>query len=527
MPKTIRSKFILMLVSSIGIGASILLVYLYSSFNGVINSSSRQNIETLGESVFVAVRTSMNFGDPKMVEETLDTVTAIEGIKHISIYKSRQVIEQFGLETPYTDTPAVREIFGSKRQKITESEGQLRLLRPLVATQECLACHTTSSSGDVLGVMDLSVSLDGTEEQMHTLLLIILSAIVIGGLIYILNFVIFFNRNIFKPIMVLTSRAKDIASGEGDLTKRLNFVKADEIAETGKWIDAFISKMHEAISQAKQSAQANNDISKTLLSKTTDVAERTQKGILVVDKAVQVSKNIEYALADTLQAASRNNTEIENARLRIETVKDAIASLLTSIRAQSESDVALASKLGTLSTHADEVQNVLTTIADIADQTNLLALNASIEAARAGEHGRGFAVVADEVRKLAVQTQNSLAKIEETIGAMVRGIVDASSAMEQNASQIEKLTETAANTDQEIIETFRYMDNVVQNSNGAIETTQSLAAMIRTILEEIESIKRTSHQNIDSIDQIRKLSQQINVAAESLTELLRKFKTGQ
>ena len=110
---------------------------------------------------------------------------------------------------------------------------------------------------------------------------------------------------------------------------------------------------------------------------------------------------------------------------------------------------------------------------------------------------------------------------------MVRGIVDASSAMEQNASQIEKLTETAANTDQEIIETFRYMDNVVQNSNGAIETTQSLAAMIRTILEEIESIKRTSHQNIDSIDQIRKLSQQINVAAESLTELLRKFKTGQ
>ncbi|HEX4871057.1 MAG TPA: methyl-accepting chemotaxis protein [Nevskiaceae bacterium] len=81
----------------------------------------------------------------------------------------------------------------------------------------------------------------------------------------------------------------------------------------------------------------------------------------------------------------------------------------------------------------DAIFELLGDVKTIADQTNLLALNAAIEAARAGEAGRGFAVVAEEVRslserstsfneqirKLVTGSRESVAKVRETVGAMV------------------------------------------------------------------------------------------------------------
>ncbi|WP_281951968.1 methyl-accepting chemotaxis protein [Nitrosophilus kaiyonis] len=528
MLSTIRSKFIFMLFSSLITIFLILSIYLLNSFNSIINNNAKDNLKTLSDSVFVAIRASMNLGSSEEVEKTLKTIKKIKGIKDIDIAKSKKVIELFGLKSQYESYPKeIKEIFKTKKVKYFENKekSEIRLLKPIIATKECLSCHANSKVGDVLGVIDLDISLSSIKSQLNSLKIALYSGIAGAIILLVLIFIYFFNKNVFKPLKILTVRAKDIASGEGDLTKRLNFIKKDEIAEAGNWIDRFIEKIQNVIINAKNTSSKNLEISQKLKKESEDIENRLKFGIELVEKSVEKGKGVHISLNDSLNSIKNSQENVNRAKEEIENIKNEISNLSAKVNNQSKYGLKLAEKLNNLTNRADSVKEILSVISDIANKTNLLALNAAIEAARSGEHGKGFAVVAEEVRRLAEQSQDSLSDIEETINLIIEDILETSKMMNENAKELNLLTEVSKKSEESMVNTTKFMDEVDKISKESLNLSKNLANEVEEILSQIEKIKDVSFENIESVDEMKDMVEEINRVAQNLNQILSNFKT--
>ena len=141
-----------------------------------------------------------------------------------------------------------------------------------------------------------------------------------------------------------------------------------------------------------------------------------------------------------------------------------------------------------LEKQANEIGNVVKTVAGIADQTNLLALNAAIEAARAGEMGRGFAVVADEVRRLAERTMASTKQINTMVSEIQKGTKLAVESIERGKAEAEKGESLSLNAEESL-------NSIVKS----IETVKEMIAQIATASEEQAATATIIASNLEEI----------------------------
>lgn len=142
---------------------------------------------------------------------------------------------------------------------------------------------------------------------------------------------------------------------------------------------------------------------------------------------------------------------------------------------------------------ADQINMAVDLIADIAEQTNLLSLNASIEAARAGEHGRGFAVVADEIRKLAEQSRHSAVSIADIMG---------------NLSENTQYT----------VETMNRVQEVVEEQNNKIVSTQSMFSELNHEINDVASGVERINTKISNLAELKEKVSSIVEALSSIAE---------
>ncbi len=357
-------------------------------------------------------------------------------------------------------------------------------------------------------------------QRINTILAVFSLAAIVLALVITATLI----TSIKRPLTAIHTMIADIAQGEGDLTRRLDYAARDELGEICSMFNLFVEKLRSTISQVASSttqvAAAASQLRATSIQSANgaeEVAAQTTTLATAAEEMTATSGDIAqncHLAADGSQHA--NTTASAGAAVVEKTV-----AVMNQIALKVQESAKTVEKLGTRS---DQIGAIIGTIEDIADQTNLLALNAAIEAARAGEQGRGFAVVADEVRALAERTTKATREIGEMIKAIQVETKGAVAAMEEGVHQVESGTAEAAKSGaalQEILEQVNEVSMQVNQIATAAEqqtaTSSEISGNIMQITDVIQQTARGAEESASAASQLAK-------TAEELQHLVGQFK---
>ena len=331
-------------------------------------------------------------------------------------------------------------------------------------------------------------------------------------------------RNIESKIKDLDNFISDIAENK-NFAKKVNITSQDEFGKIQESLANLMQSLKDAINEAKNSASANDTISKTIVKNFSDITKNIERETEAVTLVASSSKDLQDMLNETKDESIQTKQRVIEAKERVEYAKKVILETMEQVEQNSQIEHEIADKLNQLSSEAEQVKGVLSIIGDIAEQTNLLALNAAIEAARAGEHGRGFAVVADEVRQLAERTQKSLVEINATISVIVQSILDASGSMNQNIENIETLIKNSEQVQVEMQEIQNNMDSVYESIDSTNNTVETSTKTMKTFEEHLKEVISIADDNDKKIQTTEEVTSKISDTSKRLITTLEQFRT--
>ena len=343
-------------------------------------------------------------------------------------------------------------------------------------------------------------------------------------LVLLASIILLVTGSLSKPSQKIVMMIHDIAEGEGDLTKRLNVERSDEIGELADWFNRFVDKLHDLIAQVRQNtdevACASSQINATSTQLATGAEEQTtQAG----DVATAVQE-MTAAIVENSQNATRSAEIAKQASSKATEGSEAMKATLEGMEEIVMSTAKAGDIVDSLSNRADQIGDIIAVINDIADQTNLLALNAAIEAARAGEQGRGFAVVADEVRKLAERTTKATAEISETIEAIQKDTREASDSMGTARSVVNQGKDTAIKTEEVLRGIIGSVAKALDIITQIAVASEQMSSGAEEISSNVEAISRVTQESASGAGQMAVTADQLTQQTERLRNLVNRFK---
>ncbi|HRH81965.1 MAG TPA: methyl-accepting chemotaxis protein [Thiobacillaceae bacterium] len=298
---------------------------------------------------------------------------------------------------------------------------------------------------------------------------------------------------------------------------RINASFNREVHDMLTVIDQFRENIRGALNEVKQSSRESAGASASFSEASHRIGRHVREETSLAEQAGDSAAVIAAAVAELAADAEGTARDMETARQKLAHARQEMNAMSEQVAESTRIGDTLAEKLNHLSEAAVQVNQVLTTVSEVAEQTNLLALNAAIEAARAGEQGRGFAVVADEVRKLAERTQRSVAEIGATLGGINQSVADTGREMERQTQVYHGLAQASRNVEEVIDGSAQWVSEVAEMVKRTAGVSGKVQDGIGQIVGQIGRIKTSADANaaaaaeiIDSADRMSRLSDELN-----------------
>ncbi|MEC7940527.1 MAG: methyl-accepting chemotaxis protein [Pseudomonadota bacterium] len=363
-----------------------------------------------------------------------------------------------------------------------------------------------------------------TEEANHSTLLtqLIMTAVVITLIVIVLvSWLVSF---LFRDLNRVSVALEEIASGEGDLTQRLEPKSDDEIGQLAQNFNRFVGNMHTMVSKLSEVSAALANQARQTASQAEERSARIQMQqdeINMVATAVNEMAAATQEIAGNADHTAQNSSEAvgacEHGTGQVTQTQSSIQNLAQEV--QIATNVILE-----LEEHGNSINAILSNIQGIAEQTNLLALNAAIEAARAGEQGRGFAVVADEVRVLSQRTHGSTQEIQQTIELLQGTTGKAVSIMNDSRTLAETSVDDANSAAASLTQIHAAVERISDMATQIASAAEEQASVTSEITRNTEGIRDVSNELADEAHQAAEQAAQLSELSHELESEISRFK---
>ena len=368
-----------------------------------------------------------------------------------------------------------------------------------------------------------------------------------------------------KPLSVVESTITGIASGDADLTRRIEVNSNNEIGRVVDGFNQFSEKLQTIIATMKDSKRELVDAGEMLSDSTTDTSaaitqiianiESMSSNISMQSDSVhqtagavnEIAANIEslnHMIESQASSVTEASAAVEEMIGNINSVNNSVRKmadafedleLKTQTGIQKQNDVN--ARIAEIEAESQSLQEANAVISGIAEQTNLLAMNAAIEAAHAGEAGKGFSVVADEIRKLSEDSGSQSQTIGEQLSritATISEIVGATRLAAESFSSVSEGIYSTHNLVHEITNAMQEQNagsqqiqvalhNMNDTSNEVRTSSYEMAEGNKAILNEVKSLQDATFAIKDGMEEMSAGARKINETGAALSELSRRM----